>query len=496
MKNIKKIFLCSFASLLLLISTLPPLNFSLSSWVLLVPLLYLILKNKTMGLGKVIVAFLFVGLIANFFEFSWILSYRKISFLTVWIICTSIFPVYGFLLYIFIKKIKNIFLRSLIIPSLWIILLKLYSFTYVGYHWGEQFFAYSQKNLFLIQIISILGTTGLSFLILFCNASISLYFVYRNKKAYILLGISVMCIIILFICGYVDIKINSNEKSQTGKIKIALVQPGFSGEPGFEHVTPKSEDSYILICVQKMIKFPQFVSLNKQAEKNKPDIIIWPQYNLPIDLVKPSKISSSMKRRFYTDFSTPILVGTFIYQGQKIANISLLLGEKGEVVDMRTSVVPPPFRQMNQTFAKEFKILRFDSSVSMEPGFNVGSLLCYEDVSAEYAVDLVRKGSDILVTHVNSEVFQKTILPKIHLRRAVFRAIENRRWVIRAATTGISAIIDPYGRVMGNIDLGKMDIMYAEVFRNTEITIFNKYGNVMWIISIIILLTAVFLRNI
>lgn len=478
-----KVITLSIISVIFMVFTLPPFNLSICTWIAFVPLLYLFYRPQFNKFLLILIAFSITGAVSYYFALNWILSYQKKTFIIVWPICACVFPFFGIIIWMLFKWIKNIFWQAAVIPCVWIILLKIYSLTYIGYHWGEQFLAYSQKNIYLIQLVSILGTTGLSFLILLFNASVSLAIAYKNLKSIFLLVFTNLLILAVIIYGYSRV----GKRYEDGKmLKIALVQPGSSGEPGFEHVNPIFDDSQLLECMQQRIDIPRFVSLNKKAGRLDPDLIIWPQYNLPMDLTRPYRLI----KQFYLDFSTPILLGTFIYQGKKIVNISLLLNQRGEVGGMRSSVLAPPFREMNQTFGKGFMPIYFYKP-GLFPGFKVGSLLCYEDTTSEPAREMADRGAELLLAHVNNEVFQKTDLPIMHLRRDIFRAVENRRWFIRAATTGISAIIDPYGRIVYKTGLGEEGIKYFIIPMINKKAFFTRHGDWVWILSVILVVLAI-----
>lgn len=483
MKTSRLIILYSIISTIFLILTLPPFNIAICSWFALVPLFIVVFNKKGFKIYWIVIGFLITGFLLGSFALSWVLSYQKITYFIVLPLCISIFPIFGFLLCILSRWIKNIIFQFLLVPSLWIILLKLYSFTYIGYHWGEQFLAYSQNNLLLLQIVSILGTVGLSFLILSFNSAVSLFIVHRNLKSVLILIFSIILVISTLIYGHKELSKAKDYEGHVKVLKIALVQPGLSGEPGFEHATPLMSDSQFLTCIKRRAELPQFIILNKEAAKETPDLIVWPQYNLPIDLTKRSRVIN----QFYTRFNTPILLGTFVYKGTKLANISLLLNHFGKVSGIRTSVRPPPFRQMNQAFGSEFKPIDFDSP-NIGEVFKFGALLCYEDTSSESAAEIVRNGAEILLVQVNNEVFQKTILPSMHLRRDIFRAIEFRRWFVRAATTGVSAVIKPTGQIVQKIGMGEKKIINAQVEADKRFTLFLKNKNMVTIFSILFLI--------
>ena len=526
-----RVFLLAAVSAVLLILTLPPGAFSLCSWLALVPLLFLAFNRQRYSLWLIVLGFLLTGAVSYLYVFSWILKFEKRIFFLVWPLCTLLFPLYGLLLALLLGRVKNMLLQVLVVPAVWILLLKLFSFTYIGYHWGEQFWAYGQSNLYLLQLVSVLGTTGLTFLILLYNGSLYVLLARRNLKAVILF---ILCNFIVITTVFLGYKYVSDQYrlpgsgaflslaryrhflkgADTDKVErppppdpksgmlrplssasewfmgVVVVQPGSSGEPGFEHVDPDVRyDDIWIPCIQKgAIQKSQFMAFCVAAQKRYgPDLIVWPQYNLLFDVSGPSE----MVDRFYSRFETPILVGTFIRRNDKLVNICVLFDEHGKLIGSRTLATPPPFRKVSMSYQREFKPVTY---VSNNKRVVIGPLLCYEDTSAEGARALVRNGARMLVVQTNNEAFQETRLPEMHLRRDVFRALENRRWLVRAATTGISAVITSRGEITRRSKVAEQDMIPLMVPANSELTFFTRYGDWTWLFSLVILLGAVLSR--
>lgn len=141
---------------------------------------------------------------------------------------------------------------------------------------------------------------------------------------------------------------------------------------------------------------------------------------------------------------------------------------------------------MNQAFGSEFNPIEF-RSINTGVDFKIGALLCYEDTSSESALEIVKNGAEILLVHVNNEVFQDTILPAMHLTRDTFRAIEFKKWFVRAATTGVSAIIDPQGRKLQTIGMGEKEIIHAKVEADKRVTFYAKNKELVTIFSLLLI---------
>ena len=78
--------------------------------------------------------------------------------------------------------------------------------------------------------------------------------------------------------------------------------------------------------------------------------------------------------------------------------------------------------------------------------------------------------------------------PEQHARQSIYRAIENRRSVIRCANTGISMIVDPYGNIMEESKLNTKDIIEESVKISDKKTFYTKYGDLFSVVNVIILL--------
>lgn len=108
---------------------------------------------------------------------------------------------------------------------------------------------------------------------------------------------------------------------------------------------------------------------------------------------------------------------------------------------------------------------------------DLGVVVCYEVVLPQRFRDVTRNGADLLVNVTNDGWYHGTWMPEQHLRFAVMRAIETRRWMLRAANSGISAIISPDGRVVGRMEEGRRGLLMGPVERRTGSTGWLRWGN-------------------
>jgi apolipoprotein N-acyltransferase len=107
----------------------------------------------------------------------------------------------------------------------------------------------------------------------------------------------------------------------------------------------------------------------------------------------------------------------------------------------------------------------------------LGALVCYEAVLPQHAGLLVRRGADLLVGVTNDGWFHGTAAPRQHLLFSVLRAVETRRWVVRCANSGISAVVAPDGAVVAEMAEGQRGLLLAEVARRRELTLYVRCGD-------------------
>ncbi len=121
------------------------------------------------------------------------------------------------------------------------------------------------------------------------------------------------------------------------------------------------------------------------------------------------------------------------------------------------------------------------------------TVICYELIFPSLVRTFFQKGGDFLVTITNDAWFGNTIGPIQHFYTAVFRAVENRKPVIRAANTGISGIINSNGEVIKKSNLFTRESLSSKIRMEDRITFYTKYGDMF--VYLCLLMIAVILVN-
>ena len=287
----------------------------------------------------------------------------------------------------------------------------------------------------LIQGASIVGPWGITAAIVFVNGAV--YLGMKRRKAVYLAAAAGM--IGLMAAGLLL-------PTPTGTpIKAAVVASTVPQEE-------KRDDRNLLPLLEK------YVSLGQRAAAGHPGLIVYPESILPGYILQDEalleRFSSLAKQG-----GCSVLLGTGDLRAGRIYNSVALISPDGEVSGVYDMVHPVPFGEYipGRRFLERIGLGRLAASflpVDLTPGEGfiplgkIGTPICFESTFPAPARGFVRNGADLLVTVTNDAWFSGSSELLDHFAFAVFRAVENRRWVIQAANGGISGAIDPRGRIV------------------------------------------------
>lgn len=358
-----------------------------------------------------------------------------------------------------------------------------------GYPWSN--LGYSQAPwLTLIQGADLVGVYGITFLIVFFNMALTEFL--RSLKAKSKLnwrGLGVSVLLVLLFLGYGKFRLNQWESASHphDTLKAALLQPNIGQQEKWDpHL-----NEFILELLTRM---------THQAASQGAEWVVWPETALPtalpLDLKEYQPLNS---------FSVPVLLGILSMEPvagrkQPILYNSALQVNAGGIFSGRIHkqhlvplgeydpfagllwFVEPVVHKMG-----EFRTVEHNPLLEVK-GHPYGVTICYEDLFPEISRNFTRQGAHFLVNITNDAWYGDSSQLNQHLNFSRFRAVENRRTLVRGTNTGYTAVIAPTGKIQAEIPKFTRSILLAEVPMHKQLSLYTRWGDLLWIV----LLTVAF----
>jgi len=135
-------------------------------------------------------------------------------------------------------------------------------------------------------------------------------------------------------------------------------------------------------------------------------------------------------------------------------------------------------------------------SVLRGNGPAIGPIICYEAIFPRFTREYARTGAEVIVNITNDAWYGDTAMPRQHLMQTALRAVESRRWLLRCAGTGISAVVDPAGRIVARSRFERKEVLEAKIAPLTGLTVYASAGDVFAISCVILSLAALALAGV
>lgn len=433
----KKILLCLLSAILLILS-FPNFNLWILAWFGFVPLFFVLQHVSKI---KAFLLSYFTGLVFWFGIIYWLIHVTLPGMIVLVGYLAFYFAIFGLLTKIFLGRSSrwNLFF----VPSLWCVLEYVRSHLFTGFPWA--LLGYSQfLNLAVIQIADITGAWGVSFLVMMANVFIY-RLINRSFTIYYLRYVFRFGLILFVVLGYGIFKLSVRAPdSASSGVKISVVQGNI---PQYLKWEPRAR-SFIV---------RKYLGLSEQVLKSGPDLIIWPEAALPVVLEEEPQYYERVQD-FVREKGKPLLFGSVTSREGDFYNSALLLSGQGKLLQRYDKLHLVPFGE----YIPLRKKLRFLESLVPIGDFTAGNqytlfslgklkfavLICFEDLFPDLARSFSKNGADFLVNITNDAWFGETSSPHQHLAASVLRAVEVRRYLIRAANTGVSGFIAPTGKII------------------------------------------------
>ena len=517
---IKNLFL-SFLSGIILSLSFPPFQTGFFSFFGLVPIL--IFVNRAKNYRELLIFTYLSMLIFHAFTLYWIGGWTSKTdpFMMIGSVALIlIHPVFYWLPFIFFFMIKKYIGEKTALfsfPFLWNSLEYLRSVDETAFPWLT--LGNSQSYyLPIIQITSIIGVYGLSFLIVVFN--VLLFVAYKNFRyesfRFSLNKLAIIIIILtsLFIYG----KVILNDAIYDGKrLRVGIIQPDFDPWEKWEDDVNSQLDIYL--------------QLSDSAVQKGAELIVWPESALPVYLLSgnyPEEVNriKSFCRVNNIAILTGLPIVHFYFSKDQIKGDSKISKDSsyyydtynGVVLFLSDSDLIQEYGKMNLVpFAERAPYLRYLPFLGDVIKWSVGisnwsvwdkqtifnlktrdgdsvkfsAAVCYESIFPSFNSEFVKNGAQFLVVVTNDSWYGKTSGPYQHKQYSVFRAVENRRWIVRSANGGISCVIDPFGKTIFQTNLFERTYFVEDIYLNNEQTYYSQYRDLISYISLIISATLI-----
>jgi apolipoprotein N-acyltransferase len=201
------------------------------------------------------------------------------------------------------------------------------------------------------------------------------------------------------------------------------------------------------------------------TEKGPLDLVVWSETSV-MQAVDEREIDTAIPEHFSRDIGAPAIVGAVLVRPVSderryvLFNSAILTDRAGEVrgrYDKQFLLAFGEYLPFGDLLPMLYRISpnsgRFTPGKSFQPlddgRHEYATFICYEDIVPSFVSEIVKNGDpDLLVNLTNDAWFGDTTEPWIHLALAKLRAVEHRRYFVRSTNSGVSAIIDPVGRVV------------------------------------------------
>jgi len=481
----------SIASGILLVLSFPPFDFFFLPWIALVPFLYALANTEFKKGGRWGLAFykaqilgVLLGLVFYYGTLYWLYNIFGVFGLLLISVCFVYTIFYAHILNYVLSKWRNPFTMLFFPAVLWV---SIEYFKSEG--WWMKFswmnLGYSQHGFLpALQCASICGQYGISFLLVFVNSVIVFLIVNRANRR-LITRTSILSI--LGLGAILAFGLISAGEDYDPNIKVGLVQD-------------ESSD------------FRQYARLTEDLPPDV-DFILWPEYAVPEFIEEESELLDRI-RELTVRKNSHLIIGAKEraeeYSSTAKARMMREQGKSEEEIDdlfrfYNTAYLFSPSGDILGKYHKANPIQFFADGVAgkdfaaFETEFGrAGVLICYDTDYSYVARRITRNGAEMLFIPTYDAMGWSALQHKQHSAMTSMRAVENGRFIARAATSGISQIIDPKGRVTCSIGIGESDAATGLVERIDTMTFYTQCGFVFPYLCIFVSLASlvfVFLKK-
>ncbi len=401
---------------------------------------------------------------------------------------------FGFLLALTAARRNGYSLHALLFaPFLWVAV-ELARAYITSFPWD--LLGYTQiDNIPLTRIASVTGVYGLSFEIALVNTVVTAAFLVPRQKRASLLAISIVAIVLL----------------HAGKLYSPPALPTTQGATLVQSNVPILDEPWTLDYELETLRELAALSVRPKATPNgEPGLIIWPEAPAPFfttDLHVRTTLADIARST-----NSGIIASTIGIRGfdnpsgeRQIYNAASVIAPNGAWTAEYDKIHLVPFGEyvpfadllvFAQKLTREVGTFsRGTSRAALQiDGMHVGVFICYESIFPNEVRQFARNGAQLFVNVSNDGWYGNTSAPLQHLNMARMRAIENHRWLLRDTNTGVTAVIDPFGRIVARAPRFERTALQGEYNLESDTTFYTRHGDWFPVACAIVMVLGMLLR--
>jgi apolipoprotein N-acyltransferase len=294
------------------------------------------------------------------------------------------------------------------------------------------------------------------------------------------IGFGIMAAFVVY--GAIRIPMVEAETKRAPTLRVAMVQANL----GAENVdVPRSEFS----------RRHQIMTHAALREHDDIDLVVWPESGYGRALRRSDRDLTRVSRGAPVQLLFGANTVAFHDQGRSIYNSAILTSTTGQLADRfdkiellmfgETLPLVDTIPQLKAWFPQSGRFTRGAAyePIELQDGTSLLPMICYEDIIPAFVRRMWTRGGPaaLLVNLTNDSWYGDTHEPTTHLALATFRTLETRRAMVRSTNTGISAIVDPTGRIVARTGQRTRETLVFDVpiFPDGGSTPFMRWGNVL-----------------
>ena len=328
---------------------------------------------------------------------------------------------------------------------------------WVGNPWG--LIAYSQMSwLPAVQLADATGPYGPGMVLAGVNAVLAALVAPALRGPHFRWSAAAVVLLAAAALGYGAYRL-AERRDEGNPVRVALVQPAV---PAAERRTEAGRT--------RALEFQ--LEATRRAVVQGSRLVVWPENAVDFYLEEPSPQRDALLAAL-REVDADVILGAPSYhhgeRGIRYRN-SVYLIHRGTVAGRYDKMHLVPFAEGSYEAGVHPYSLRTDAGL-------VGPFVCFEAMYPELVRRLVVGGATLVANVSNDAWFGARAPARQHLDMARLRAVEERRWLLRATTTGISAIVEPTGRLVATTDDGTPAMLEGEVHPSQEKTPYQRWGD-------------------